>query len=423
MRGPGRRGNLRSKIRAVITGLGPLAANGVGVANYWRSLVDGRSGIGPITLFDTSQHDTKIAGEVKSFSLADYIKPHTNPRKLSRQTQLALAATKLAMDDAGLSNGSFKDRAHVPVMIGISTSSYSMIEAGMQQMMERGPSRVPTFIISGSQPQQAGSTIASEFGFSSVVHTFSSACPSGLDAVWAACQWIYSGKGEIALAGGSDAPISPLGMACLDKAGLVTANQADPPRASRPFSSGTDSGVMSEGSAMMFVESFEHAMARGAKMYFEVTGYASCIDPDPNNPASGLTETMRMALNNAGRRPEDIDFICAHGPGHPILDRAETRMIKEVFGAHAYKVPITSIKGVTGNPLSAAGPLQLAACGCAIRNGLIPPTANLETPDALCDLDYVPMRARHCEIDRILINTHGLGGGNSSMVVERVTLE
>jgi 3-oxoacyl-[acyl-carrier-protein] synthase II len=355
---------------------------------------------------------------VKDFVLERYFRPKISARKLSRQTQLALAATKLALDDAGINGDLASKRGQIPIMLGISTSSYSVIEDAAHKLAEGGPGRIPHFTIAASQPQQSAGIIAEEFGLSDRTQTFASACPSGLDAIWAAALLVRSGQADLVVCGGADAPVCELGMAALQQAGLVTRQQLQPEKSSRPFNRDNDTGVISEGAGLVIMESYEHARARGARIYAEVLGHTTCIDPQPRDPGSGLVETMRGALACAGLLPQDIDYICAHGPGHPVLDKAETRVIKLVFGDHAYRIPVSSIKGVIGNPLAAAGPLQVIACSCAMRDGMIPPTANLTEAAPECDLDYVPGRARHYRARRILINAHGLGGGNSSLVLQ-----
>jgi 3-oxoacyl-(acyl-carrier-protein) synthase len=340
---------------------------------------------------------------------------------LSRQTQLALVATKMAVADAGLAYYSRNGAGPVPVILGISTSAIDIVEQGMQRLYEHGPTRVPSYIVSSGQPQHTGSVILEELGFPARAQTVSSACAAGLDGVAEGVESVRSGHTAIAIAGGADAPVTPLTFACLDKAGLVTAYNSLPEQASRPFDRDRETGVISEGSAVLVLEELTHALARRVPIYGEVTGYGTHNDESPDAHGTGMEEAINLALANACRRPEDISYICAHGPGHPVLDRVETAVIKRVFGAHAYRIPVSSIKGVTGNPLAAAGPMQLVACACAVRDQRVPPTANLEHSDPLCDLDYVPRSARAVRVDRILINCHGLGGGNSCMVLERVS--
>jgi 3-oxoacyl-[acyl-carrier-protein] synthase II len=231
---------------------------------------------------------------------------------------------------------------------------------------------------------------------------------------------IREGEADIAIAGGTDATITRLSMASFATAGLSSTRNSDPVHASRPFDRERDSGVISEGAGLLVLENYETAMARGTKPYLEIVGYATHGDDFSNGEVFGLGQAMRSAMISAGKNPEDIDYICAHGSGHPALDIVETDMIKRVFGERARSIPISSIKGVTGNPLSAAGPLQVITCAMAFRYDIIPQTANYEVPDPRCDLDYVPHRSRKRRISTAIINVRGLGGGNSSLVVQRV---
>jgi 3-oxoacyl-[acyl-carrier-protein] synthase II len=231
---------------------------------------------------------------------------------------------------------------------------------------------------------------------------------------------IRHGEADIAVAGGTDATITPLSMASFATAGLSSTRNSDPERASRPFDLQRDSGVISEGAGIVVLENYESAVARGASPYLEITGYGTQGDDYASGELFGLGQTMRAAMNSAGITTDDIDYICAYGPGHPALDIVETDMVKRVFGRRAYSIPMSSIKGVTGNALSAAGPHQVITCALCFKHNIIPPTANYEVSDPRCDLDYVPGRFRNRRIDTALINVRGLGGGNSSMVVERV---
>ncbi|MGH8095304.1 MAG: beta-ketoacyl-[acyl-carrier-protein] synthase family protein [Chthoniobacterales bacterium] len=408
-----------NRSRVVLTGMGVLAPNGTGLKAFWRSLVMGESGIGPITLFDAADYRSRVAGEVKGFDPLDYMPAKWKPKRMARHTQLAFAATQLALRNAKFDPAS-KDRASIlPVCIGVSTSALDVIEKGFYELQDRGPRRVNSGVVSNCQPQAAAHLIAAKLGVETEATTVSSACPSGIDAIAMAAARIKLGEVEIALAGGADAPITPLTMASFASAGLSSFANSEPARASRPYDQGSDSGVISEGAGVVVIESLEHATARGAKIYLEITGYATQMDYDPSDPFVGLESTMRLSLANACRRPHEVDYICSYGPGHPVLDAAEVKMIRRVFGAQADRVPISSIKGVTGNPLSAAGPFQLITCALAFQNNLIPPTANHETPLPGCDLDFVPRKARKALLKCALINVRGLGGGNSSMVVER----
>ena len=399
--------------------MGILAPNGTGLKAFWRSLVAGESGIGTITLFDASSHKTRIAGEVKDFDPLNYMPAQWKPYRMARHTQLAFAATQLALRNANYDPAGKNRAAVLPVCIGVSTSALDVIERGFHEMQDRGARRVNSGVVSNCQPQAAAHLIAQKLGVETQAITISSACPSGIDAIAMAADRIRRGEVEIALAGGADAPVTPLTMASFASAGLSSFANAEPKRASRPYDQGSDSGVISEGAAVVVVESAEHALARGARIYLEITGYATQMDHDPDDPFLGLEQTMRLALANGHRQTREVDYICSYGPGHPVLDMAEVKMIKRVFGPYAERVPISSIKGVTGNPLSAAGPFQLVSCALAFQHDMIPPTANHERPLPGCDLDFVPGKARKALLQCALINVRGLGGGNSSMVVER----
>jgi 3-oxoacyl-[acyl-carrier-protein] synthase II len=295
------------------------------------------------------------------------------------------------------------------------------LQDGFDSLRDRGPGSIKPFAVGSCAPQAAATFIGRTLGVSTRTSTISSTCVSGLDAVSTATSMIRSGDSEIAIAGGADAPITPLAMASFATAGLSSSRNDAPERASRPFDRDRDSGVISEGAGVLVLENLDHALARGAKPYFEITGYGGQTDGDPTVPGSGLGSTMSTALANANHDPSAIDYICAYGTGHPIFDKIELSMIKRAFGEHARTVPISSIKGVTGNPLAAAGPMQLISAGLSFRNNIIPPTANCENLDSDCDLDIVRGRARRAKLNRILLNVRGLGGGNSTMIVERVT--
>ena len=406
--------------RVVVTGMGVLAPNGTGLEAFWESLLAGRSGIGPITLFDTTGYNSRIAGEVKGFDPLDYIEPELKPKRMARHTQLAYAAAMMALQDAGLDIHNLTLPSPTPVIIGVSTSAIDVIESVYRAVQAETPNRAPTSSAAASIPQAAANLIADRIGVCANATTVSSACPSGLDAVADAAALIRSGAAEMAIAGGTDAPITPLTMASFIASGLSSQRNSEPATASRPFDLTRDSGVISEGAAVMVMENLERAEARGARIYLEIMGYAKQRDFHPEKPASGLEFSMKLALANAGTAIADVDYISAYGPGHPLLDRVEIAVIKDVFGARAYLIPVTSIKGVTGNALAAGGPFQLAACALSIRDQIVVPTANYQTADPDCDLDFVPNRARKAELNCALINVRGIGGSASSLIVARV---
>ncbi len=411
---------MRNPNRVVVTGMGVVAPNGIGLERFWQSILDGRSGIGPITHFDPVGLKSRIAGEVKGFDPSDYIEPELKPKRMARHTQFAYAATMMALEDAGLEFKDLPSDGPIPVVIGVSTSALDIIEDVFRDSTVRGLGGVSPNSLSASKPQAAANIISDRIGACANATTVSSACPSGLDAVAAAAAVIRSGDAEFAIAGGTDAPITQHGFASFIASGLCSTRNDDPQRASRPFDLMRDSGVISEGAGMFILENLERAQARGARIYLEVTGYGTQRDLHADDPASGLVRSMELALGNARRGIGDVDYISAYGPSHPILDAAEVRFIKQVFGKRAHSLPVSSIKGITGNPLAAGGPLQIAACALSFRDQTIVPTANYEVPDPECDLDVVPNKPRRAKLGCILLNVRGLGGSASSMVVNRV---
>jgi 3-oxoacyl-[acyl-carrier-protein] synthase II len=406
--------------RVVITGIGVVAPNGIGLEAFWESLLAGRSGIGPITLFDASAFKSRIAGEIKNFEPLDYIEEELKPKRMARHTQFAYAATVMALEDSGLSLANLDMPSPTPVIIGVSMNAMDVIERAFEAVREHGPNRVATTTSAASIPQAPATVIADRIGKCAHAATVSSACPSGLDALADAAAMIQSGEAEIAIAGGTDAPITPLVMSSFIASGLSSCRNEEPEKASRPFDLQRDSGVISEGACVFIVENLERAQARGAPIYLEISGYGRQRDLDSERPGSGLEDSMKIALANASCALNDIDYISAYGPSHPLLDVAEVDVIKRVFGARSYLIPVSSIKAVTGNPLAAGGPFQVASCALAIRDQLIPPTANYEIPDPKCDLDFVPNRARRGRVHNVLINVRGMGGSASTMLVNRV---
>jgi len=406
--------------RVVMTGMGILAPNGIGVEQFWESLLVGRSGIGPITLFDASGFKSRIAGEVKNFDPTDYIEPELKPKRMARHTQFAYACAMMALKDAGLNINDLELPSPTPVVIGVSMNAMDVIERAFYSVHENGPNRMAATTSAASIPQAPAVVIADRIGTCARAATVSSACPSGLDAIADAAAMIRSGEAEIAIAGGTDAPITPLVMGSFIASGLSSCRNGDPERASRPFDIDRDSGVISEGAGVFVLEELQRAEARGARAFLEIVAYGKRRDQDPERPASGLEDSMRLALANGAATVSDVDHISAYGPGHPVLDAIEVDALKRVFGDRAYSIPINSIKGVTGNALSAAGPFQLAASALTVRDQIVPATVNLDTPDPECDLGFVRVRPRRAKVDCVLLNVRGLGGSASTMLVKRV---
>jgi len=400
--------------------MGVLAANGTGLPAFWDSLIAGRSGIRTISLFDATEYDVHVAGEIKDFDLHYYLNGRFKPKRLGRHTQLALVATKLALEHAGLTEEELRQNEPVSIAMGISTSAIDVIERGKEALINRGPQTVSPYTVSSCQPHAVSAAISEMLGVSTRCATLSSACPAGMDAFAYGAELIRSGKTDLAIVGGADAPITPLTMASLSLAGLAPNYSFPPEQCSRPFELNRKGGVISEGACIMVLESLNHALGRGAFPWAEILGFGNVADDHGAESGFGLEFSMQEALANAGMMPSDIEYISAHGPSHPVIDRAETEAIKRVFKKHAGRMPVSSIKGSIGNPLAAAGPLQIAACAMGMRENLIAPTINYETPDPACDLDYVPNRPYSATIDRAMVNVHGLGGGNSSLVMGRV---
>ena len=406
--------------RPVITGMGILAPNGVGLEAYWQSILSCESGIRPISNFDASEHRFPVAGEVQDFCLCQYTNGQFKPKRLGRHTQFALAATRMALDHAGVGPDLLGEISTMPVAIGVSTSAMDVIERNEDVLVAQGPRKVSPYGVSSCLPHAVTSSIAELIGIQTQRFTFSSACSAGLDALAFSANYIEEGRADMVITGGVDAAITPLTIASFSLSGLLPQSVREPGRMSRPFDLHRQGGILSEGAGVFVMESLGHALARGASPLGMVRGYGNNADAARSQAGMGLSDSMAQALANSSLVPSDIDYICAHGPSDPLIDRIETAMIKKVFSRRAYHFPVSSIKGVTGNPLSAAGPLQVAACLLAMRDGRVPPTANYEVPDPWCDLDYVPNEPRSMDLHRALVNLHGLGGGNSSLIIEQV---
>jgi 3-oxoacyl-[acyl-carrier-protein] synthase II len=404
-------------IRPVVTGLGVVAANGIGLGAFWQSVVAGRSGVGPITLFDASKLPNRIAAEVKDFNPALRLPGNVKWKRLARHTQFALSALDMAMADAGLADAPVFHRP-VCVAIGVSTSAIEVVEIAAQSVREGAEDRLSPWLVWASQPHAVAATLAEHLGARVLIQTVATACKAGADALLLAAEAVRTGQVDLAIAGGADAPIVSSTCAAFSASRLLSGRNEDPARASRPFDRDRDGGVLGEGAGVVVIESLAHARARGARIWLELCGGASHPDAFGAPAAEGLGACMTVALANTHLRGEAIDYICAHGPSDPVIDRVETEKIRSTFGKHAYRIPVSSIKGVTGNPLAAAGPMELIACALAMRDDRLPPTANYTTPDPACDLDYVP-RSRRMRIEHALINVHGMGGGNTTLVVRK----
>jgi len=374
-------------------------------------------GVGPLTLFDASKLPTRIAAEVKDFDPKIHLPGNVKWKRLARHTQFALAAMDMAMNDAGLSDAPVFRRP-ICIAIGVSTSAIEVVEVAAQGVRQGAEGMLSPWLVWASQPHAVATTLAEYLGARVSIQTVATACKAGADAVLLAAEAVRSGRVDFAIAGGTDAPITSATCAAFSASRLLSTRNDDPARASRPFDRDRDGGVLGEGAGVVVVESLAHARARGARIWLEICGGASHPDGFGAPAADGLGSCMTVALANTHLCSEQIDYICAHGPSDPVIDRMETVMIRNTFGRHAYRIPVSSIKGVTGNPLAAAGPMELIACALAMRDDRLPPTANYTTPDPACDLDYVP-QSRRMRIEHALINVHGMGGGNTTLIVRK----
>jgi 3-oxoacyl-[acyl-carrier-protein] synthase II len=409
--------------RVVITGLGVIAPNGIGKDNYWVSMKAGKSGIGRITKFDVSQYPTQIAGEINEFDPVRYMS-NKKVKFLSRFAQLALASSKMAIEDARLEL-SKEDRYRVGVALGTAVGGQQIAEEQYEIFQKKGVDGVSPFSAMIMNPNAGVGAIAIELKIGGPNITISTGCSAGLNAIGYAFETICNGRADLMIAVGAEAPLFPVTFDFFCAAHVLSRRNGDPRKASRPFEKFRDGYVLSEGAGAVILEKMEHALERGAKIYGEVAGYGitndsySMLKMEPTGKE--VARTMRIALDNAGLAPEDVDYINAHGSSSPIADKRETRAIKLAFGDYAYKVPISSIKSMIGQSLAATGSIQFITAALAIENNCLPPTINYEESDPDCDLDYVPNQARVHEVGVAMVNSFGQGGNNTSVILKRYT--
>jgi 3-oxoacyl-[acyl-carrier-protein] synthase II len=407
--------------RVVITGMGALTPLGLTVADTWDGLAAGRSGVALITQFDASSYPIRIAGEVKGFDPTKYIN-FKEARRMARCSQLTVAAGLEAMADAGLGERVPEpDRAGI--IMGIGAGGLEMAFAGIDTLRTKGISRISPFTLPASIPNMPAYHLSVLFQCQGYSATITTACASGTQSIGEAMEVIRRGTVDLALAGGAEALLNEVSFAGFIAMRVLCNDNESPEKADKPFDARRDGFVMSEGAAVLVLESLEHALARGARIYAEVIGYAACADafhvaqPDPE--AVGAARTMRWALESARIAPEEVDCINCHGPGTPLGDASETRAIKTVFGDHAYRLAIHSTKSMIGHAFGAAGAIEAVACVKTITEGIIHPTINYEVPDPECDLDCVPNQARRADVRTVLSNSFGLGGQNACLVLRR----
>ncbi len=405
--------------QVVITGLGAVCAGGNSAPELWQSLLEGQSGIGPITRFDASGMSSNIAGEVKGFDPMRLIEPRLKPKRLARQAQMTLVAAAEAVRDAKLKTGSFTNQ-RIGVVIGSAIANVGAVAESGARMHEKGPAYADASIILACNLQGTALAVADLLHIDQALAMMvSTGCASGLDAVRVSYDLIRAGRFDTVICGGADAPLTKTPYAEFDLLGMNSRRVGDPTEAVRPFDRESDDSVLAEGAAILVLENAGTAADRDATAYSEILGAYAAVDPDRFMKGSGLELTMRGALQNAHCQPSDIDFVSAWGCGSPASDRNETYCIKQVLGPRAYDVAVGSIKGVTGSPLGAAGVLQIVATSLSYKYDLIPPTLNSEYSSVDLDLDYVRNCPRRVRLRKSLINAHGMGGNNVSMVLAR----
>jgi 3-oxoacyl-[acyl-carrier-protein] synthase II len=406
--------------RVVITGMGLVSPLGNDLKSFWDNLSNGRSGIGPITLFDVTQYDCRIAGEVKNFDPAAWFNNPRDARRSDRFTQLAVAAAKMALADSGLALPAAKpDR--IGVMVGSGIGGLKTMEDQHTILMNRGPSRISPFMIPMLISNMASGIISMEHGLQGPNYATVSACATSAHGIGEAWRMIREGDADAFVAGGSEAAIVPLGIGGFGAMKALSTRNDEPTRASRPFDKGRDGFVMGEGAGILVMEELEHAKARGANIYAEIAGYGLSADAyhmtTPLENGEGAQRCMRMALKKAGLNPEQVDYVNAHGTSTPVGDLCETRAVKAVFGQHAHQLSVSSTKSMTGHLLGAAGVVESIACIMAIQNSLVPPTINLENPEEECDLDFTPLTAKERKIRVAVNNSFGFGGHNATLII------
>lgn len=412
--------------RVAVTGVGAITPLGVGIESFWPRILAGENGIGPITLFDTSAFSTRIAAEVKDFNAEDWLEPK-EARRLDRFICFAVGAATMALRDSGIDT-SGENANDIGVLIGSGIGGLTFMDDQVRRLYSKGPAnptpeRVSPFLVPYMIPDMASGYVSIVHGLKGPNTCVVTACSTGANSIGDAYHIIKRGDAVAMLAGGTETPINPIGLAGFCSARAMTTRNDEPERASRPFDAQRDGFVMGEGAAVFVLEDYDHAVARGASIYAEIIGYGMSGDayhitaPDPDG--DGAARAMLMALRNASLKPEDVGYINAHGTSTQLNDKLETIAIKRVFGEHAYRVPVSSTKSMTGHMLGAAGAIEALFCILAMRDGMLPPTINYENKDPECDLDYIPNVARKAEVSVSLSNSFGFGGHNVALMFRK----
>jgi len=407
--------------RVVVTGMGLVIPTGIGVETAWKNVCEGKSGIGPLTRFDTNGFDTKIAGEVKSFNPELYI-DKKEIKKMDLFIHFAIAAAKEALEDAQLAITP-ENSEQIGVIVGTGLGGLPSLERYHKILLEKGPSRISPFFIPMLIANLASGQIAIQFGPKGPNTCVVTACATGAHCIGDAFRVIVYGDAEAMIAGGTEANITPLTIGGFNSMKALSTRNDEPEKASRPFEKNRDGFVVAEGAGIIILEELQFALKRKAKIYGELVGYGYTGDAyhitAPSPDGDGAVRCMRMAIKDAGLKPEDVDYINAHGTSTPLNDLTETIAIKTVFGDHAKKVPVSATKSMTGHLLGAAGSTEAIFTVLAIRDGIMPPTINYEEADPQCDLDYVPNVARRKPVKIAMSNAFGFGGTNATLVFKK----
>lgn len=407
--------------RVVITGLGLIGPVGNNVKSSWDNIKNGRSGIGPITLFDASTLETRIAGEVKNFDPKSHLEAK-EARRAERFSQLAIVAAREAVKDACLEiNDDNSER--IAVLIGSAGGAATAVGENTKVYETRGPRRVSPIFLPMMLVDTAGALVAIDLGIRGPNFAIVSACATGTNSIGEAAEYIKRGDADVAVCGGTDAPLFAVAIAGFNIMGVLSKRNDEPTAASRPFDLNRDGFVLSEGAAILVLESEEHALQRGARIYGTLSGYGTSADAvhfaAMDSEAGGIARSMKWALKKAGLEPKDIGYINPHGTSTKVNDVTETIAIKQIFGEEAYNIPVSSTKSMTGHLMGASGAAEAIFSILALNEGIIPPTINYTTPDPNCDLDYNPNLARPKQFDHAMSNSIGLGGHNASIIVSR----
>ena len=412
--------------RVVVTGMGVVSPVGNDLASFWSNLTHGVSGIGPVTAFDVSAYDCRIAGEARNFEPVKWFKVPKDVRRADRYCQLAMGAAKMAVTDAGLESVPESELPRFGVMIGSGIGGLKSLEDNHTALIHKGPGRISPFMIPMMIANMGSGLVSMDLGWQGPNFAPVSACSTAAHSLGEAWRMIREGDADVFAAGGSEASVVPLGIGGFGAMKALSTRNDEPTKASRPFDSDRDGFVMGEGAGVLILEELQHALQRGARIYGEIIGYGLSADAyhmsAPLPEGQGAARCMKMALDKAGILPTDVDYVNAHGTSTPVGDVCETKAVKALFGDHARRaggtsgLVVSSTKSMTGHLLGAAGAVESIACVLAIRDGVIPPTINLDNPDPQCDLDYVPHTAREQKIRIAVNNSFGFGGHNATLV-------